>query len=392
MKYDFETLLSRKGMGSAKWDAMLQNDIKVSDGIVPLSVADMEFKNAPEIVEGLKQYLDKMVLGYTQATDSYYQAVINWMKNRFEYHVEKEWISETSGVISALNILVNSLTQKGDGILIMRPVYYPFTRVIEMHGRKVVATELINDNGNYTIDFDDFENKAADENTKMLILCSPHNPIGRVWSKAELEKVAEICLKHNVFIISDEIHNDLIMPPFKHTVLATLSDEVADNCAICTAPSKTFNLAGMQISNIIIKNEKYRKKFRDYREKNSEMFRNALSYKACEIAYTQCESWLEQLITKIQENRDIVLDFFKENFPEFKVSPLQGTYLMWIDFTSLNIDHLELEKRMTNSAQVFLDEGYIFGDSGKGFERINIACPSDVLIKALERIKKEFKS
>ena len=282
MKYDFETLVSRKEAGSHKWNAMYKNNPQLGDDIVPFSVADMEFKNAPEIIEGLKEYLDTHIMGYTGATESYYESVLDWMQQRHGFRPKKEWIVETAGVVPAIYQMVQSFTEPEDGVMIMTPVYYPFSEAVVRSGRRLVETELKNNSGYYEIDFMDFEGKASHDDVKMLILCSPHNPIGRIWTREELTRIAQICIRHHVFIISDEIHADLILPGYEHVSMGTLGDNYLDNCAICTAPSKTFNLAGFQTSNILIPNGVYRNKLTKARGYFS---LNILGYQACELAY-----------------------------------------------------------------------------------------------------------
>ncbi len=389
MKYDFETLVSRKNVGSSKWNLMSKTNEKVTDDIVPFSVADMEFKNPPEIIDGLKRYLDSSILGYTQATDEYYKAVCNWMEKRHEWKIKKEWIIEFSGVVPALYTIVRALTKEEDGVLIMTPVYYPFYKAIEDNKRKVVKSQLMLCEDHYEIDFEDLEEKAKLESTKLMILCNPHNPVGRVWSEDELIKIGKICIDNNVLIVSDEIHFDLIMPGFKHTVFASISEEFANNSVICTAPSKTFNLAGLQTSNIIVPNKRIKDKIAsEKRTASGNSGLNIFGYKACGIAYNECEEWLDELIQVLDRNKKIVENFVKTHLPEIKVFNLEGTYLQWLDFRNLEKDHRALEKFMTTEAMIFLDEGYVFGDEGRGFERINLACPSNVLEAALERLLK----
>lgn len=392
MKYDFETLVSRKNVGSSKWNLMQKLKRDVSDGIVPFSVADMEFKTPPQIVEGLKKYIDSSVFGYTEATEEYYEAVCNWMEKRHNWKIKKEWITEFSGVVPALFTIVRALTKEDDGVLLMTPVYYPFYNAIEKNKRKVIKNELVLLNGKYEIDFEDLEEKAKQESTTLLILCNPHNPVGRVWSEEELKKIGRICIDNNVLVVSDEIHFDLIMPGFKHTVFANISEEFAEASVICTAPSKTFNLAGLQASNIIVPNKNIRYKILKERRLaigNSGL--NMFGYKACEIAYNECEEWLDELIEVLYENKKLVEDFMKTNLTEVKIIELQGTYLQWLDFREFEKDHKILENFMLKEAMLFLDEGYIFADGGQGFERINLACPTNVLKDALDRLHEAVK-
>lgn len=391
MKYDFETLIDRTLKGSAKWQGMKEINPDVPDGIVPLSVADCDLKLAPEIQAGLIEFMQNdPVLGYSAPTDEYYQSVINWMMNKFNYSIEKEWIVLSNGVVPALGDGVGAFTKADEGVIIFTPVYYPFYKAIENNGRKIVKCPLINNEGHYEIDFALFEKLAKDSKNTLLILCSPHNPISRVWSKEELEKVAKICLENNIIILSDEIHEDLIMPGYKHTPVATLSEEIADITVTCTAPSKSFNIAGLQGSNIIIKNPELREKFVLQQSKKGFHTLNTISFEATRLAYSKGTAWLDAFKELIYQNYQMLTAFIQEKLPKVKVTPLEGTYLVWLDFRAYNLDYKELEKKMIH-ANIYLDEGYVFGDEGKGFERVNIATPSKVLQEALNRIYEEFK-
>ena len=387
MRYDFETLVKRKYVGSSKWDAMLHIKPDLLDEIIPFSVADMEFMNAPEVSEGLAEFIKSTVLGYSRPTVAYFDAVIGWMKRRHDFDVKREWIIGYPGVVPALFQLTKHLTSPGDGIIIMPPVYYPFMLAVKNADCKLVENELLFQDGRYEIDFDDLEKKAERPENKLLILCSPHNPVGRVWTRIELERVGEICIANNVMVISDEIHADLVMPGHKHTMFASISEEFAKNSIICTAPSKTFNIAGLQSSNIIIPNDKLRKSCADNKLKQGMMSCNIIAYKACEIAYNKCGPWLSELLTVLEENRKLIKEYIETNIPVIKVIDLEGTYLQWLDCRGLGLGHQELEKIMIDKAQLFFDEGYIFGSGGEGFERMNIACPSYILKATLERLK-----
>ncbi|MBR5005045.1 MAG: pyridoxal phosphate-dependent aminotransferase [Erysipelotrichaceae bacterium] len=390
MKYDFTTLVDRSNMGSFKWNGMKRLYPDVPSGIVPFSVADMELKNPPEVIEGLKKYLDEAILGYTGPTDAYYDAVISWMKRRHNWDIKKEWFVTTTGVVTGFQAAIKSVIEPGDGVIILSPVYYPFSSAIKRFDGEVVSVELINKNGEYFIDFDALKTACENPKNKMLLFCSPHNPIGRVWTKEELEQIGELCLKNDVIIVSDEIHHDLVMPGATHTVFATLSKELEDHMIICTSPSKTFNLAGMQTSNILIPNETLREKYVAAINEISKTSLNALGYKACELAYNEAENWLEELLKLIQHNCDVVCKCMRTYFPEVVISPLQGTYLLWLDFRSFNLSKEALEEKMIKEALWFTDEGYLFGDGGIGFERINLACPTWVLEEALLRLRKAF--
>lgn len=387
MKYDFETMVDRKNQGSEKWEMMYRMKPDVKEGVVPLSVADMEFKNAPEIINGLKDYLDKTILGYTTGTDKFYNSVINWMKRRHDFEIEKEWIVNTSGIVPAFFNAIRTFSNVGDGVIIMSPVYYPFYRAIKLQNREIVDCQLIEKDGYYTINYELIEELAKESKNKILLFCSPHNPVGRVWKKEELEKVAEIVLKYDLLLLSDEIHHDLIMPVYKHTVFQTISDELAEKTITFTAPSKSFNLAGMNLSNVIIKNKEIRDVFiKGLEEVNGGTF-TALGYKSCEIAYNECEEWFEECLSVIDKNQRLLKEFFDTNFPNIKSRYIEGTYLQWVDFRALNLTNDELENLMVQEADLFLDEGYIFGEAGSGFERFNLAVPTKVLEESLNRLK-----
>ena len=388
MKYDFETLVNRRNTGAHKWEGMYSVLPNAGDEIVPLSVADMELKNPPAIIEGLKEYLDKTILGYTGETENYYKSVISWMERRHGFSPKKEWFVMTAGVVPAIKEMVGAFTKDGDSVLMLTPVYYPFYSSVEANGRTVLGSELILEGTKYSIDFDDFEEKAKRPETTLCILSSPHNPIGRIWTKDELLRLCEICLENHVFIISDEIHFDLIMPGYEHVSMGTFEEKYLNNCAICTAPSKTFNLAGLQTSNIFIPNEEYRNKITSARGYFS---LNIFGYKACELAYDKCEEWLDELLLFLDGNRKFVEEFVEKNIPEVKVHSLEGTYLMWLDFRAWGMTKEEQEDFMVHKAEAIFDEGYVFGEGGIGFERINIACPRFVLEQTLERIVKAKK-
>ncbi len=393
MKYDFEHVIDRSKIGSSKWAAMSKANPDIPEGIVPFSVADMELKNAPEIFQGLRDYLDvdQLSLGYTSPTDSYKEAVKGWMKRRHNWDVDMSWNVLSPGVVAGFFAAIRALSQPGDGVIIFSPVYYPFKMAIELNDRVLTDVPLVDTGMHYEIDWDAFEAAAKDARNKLLLFCSPHNPVGRVWTREELDRLSAICLASDVTVLSDEIHHDLIMPGYQHTVYAKLSEQAEQNCVVFTAPSKTFNLAGIHTSNILVPNQTIREKLAQEMFKNSMFTLNALGYKACEIAYTQCDAWLDQVIDLISHNAKLVEAFMAEHIPEIKVYPLEGTYLQWWDCRALFKDDQEMEKFMKEEAYLFLDEGYLFGETGKGFERINIACPTHVLQEALERLNAALK-
>lgn len=391
-KYDFETTISKKGQGSYKWEQMYKVSPDVEEGIVPLSVADMELKIAPEITEGIKKYLDEAIPGYTGTYENYYKAVTGWMERRHGFQIEKEWIVTSPGVVSAIYDCVKAYTEEGEGVITFTPVYYPFYSAIKDNGRKLVQCELINNDGYYEIDFEKFEELAKEEDNRLFILCSPHNPVGRVWKKEELEKIGEIALRNNLIIVSDEIHSDIVMPGKKHFILQMLSEELAEITVTCTAPTKSFNLAGIGISNIIIKNSRLRKKFSAEQGKSASHVFAALGYKACELAYTKGEEWFDEFILLIDKNQKMVNQFFENKFVNIKAPLIEGTYLQWIDFRALSMRKEELKKFFNEKLKVFMSEGYTFGEGGDGFERMNLAAPSKVIEKALENIYSGIKT
>lgn len=391
MKYDFETVKKRYGTGSFKWDEMKKYGVKESEDIIPFSVAEMEFVTAPEIVEALKKELDESIMGYAAPTENYLETVCEWMRTRHEWNAKPEWILPSHGIVDAFFTAVRTFSKEGEGVILNTPVYYPMYLAIEKQGRKLIDNPLKKSGSRYEIDFDDLERKAADPNTKLLILCSPHNPCGRVWTREELSKIGDICLKNNVLVISDEIHFDLVMPGHKHTVFASISEEFANNCVVCTAPSKTFNIAGLQTSNIFIPNPELREKFlNSLTLSNPSPKCNILGYCASEAAYKNCAAWLDEALSVIDANRKLICGFVARELPSIKVYDLEGTYLLWLDFNGLGLNYKELEKINHGEAKLFFDEGYIFGKGGEGFERWNIACPTRYIQEALERLKKFY--
>ena len=392
MSYDFTTLRSRLQDGSSKWMAAQKLYPALDCDTLPLSVADMEFPTAPKIVAGLKQLLDESVLGYTQPTQRYRQAVADWMLRRHNFTVAPEDITVTPGVVPAIYNAVKCFTQPGQGVIVMSPVYFPFYRAVAQNQRYLVNCPLLCDEQlHYTIDFDRFEQLAADSQNAMLILCNPHNPVGRVWTEEELTRIGQICQVHDLVVVSDEIHADLIMPGNRHRPLASLSPDFAQRCITCTAPTKTFNLAGLEVSNSIISNPQYRARFQLGLEQNGVTSVNIMGLRGCEIAYNQCEDWLEELLQVIDGNRRLAEEFLAKYLPEVRTAPLQGTYLLWMDLRSWKMTDCELEAFMQQKAHLFLDEGYIFGQGGCGFERVNLAAPAKTIRGALERLYKAKK-
>lgn len=388
MRYDFETVIRRENVGSGKWNEIKETLGFYPEGVIPFSVADMEFDMVPEVREGLKKYLDESVMGYANMTDAYREAVCSWEERRHGWKILPEWIRDTPGVINAFFTAVKAFTEPGDGVMLMTPVYYPMYFAVSRHGRTLVDNPLLRDGDTYRIDFDDFERKAADPNTKLLILCSPHNPSGRVWTREELERLGRICVDNHVLVVSDEIHCDLLAPGQRHIPFGSLGEEFAMSSIVCTAPSKTFSLAGLQTANAIIANQELRDAF--YREQQKDDGNpkcNILGLEGCRLAYTYGEAWLEECLQVIDTNRRIITDFLAREFPQIQVMKLEGTYLLWMDFRGLGIECHELARILKEEAYLFLDEGYIFGEAGEGFERWNLAAPTKYVEEGLERLK-----
>ena len=390
MKYNFDTVLERPD--SLKWKAMKMIKPDVSPNVVPFTVADMEFPLAPEINKGLKEFLDEAVLGYTARGESYYKAVIGWMENRHNWKIEKEWIIGMNSVLDGVAGAVKTFTEPGDGIIVMTPIYNPFYTIIENYGRRIIRSPLIEKEGYYEINFENLKENAKMDKAKMIIFCSPHNPVGRVWMKQELEKVVQIAVDNNLTIVSDEIHQDLIMPGKEHTVLANISAEAAKITITCTSATKSFNLAGVPNANIIISDETLRAKFKEGIEASPYDVVNAISAKACEIAYENGGQWIDSLNKQVYENQKIVKEFFDEKFPIIKTRITEGTYLQWIDFRDTNIAEKDLEDLFINKAEVFFNNGSMYGEEAEGFFRMNVACPKKVIEDALLRLESVLSS
>lgn len=392
MSYDFDVVVDRSSSNSLKWDIeglgkrfKLEND---SD-YLPLWVADMDFKAAPHIIEALQTSLEHGIFGYPMLKKDSHAALIWWMKQRHHWDIAHEWVSTTPGIVPALNFIIRALTEVGDGVIIQEPVYGPFRKTVEVNERKVINNQLKVTDGYYEMDFEDLEEKAKQPSTKLLILCSPHNPVGRVWHPEELRQLGEICQRHGVIVVSDEIHHDLVMPGYSHTVYATLGESFAASSVICTAPTKTFNLAGMQCSSLIIPNAEIKKKIDKELEKSSIAEPNLFGIIATSAAYSpQGAAWLDAMLDYINETLTFMDEFIKTNMPMVKLHKQEGTYLSWLDFSALGLSNEELDKKLKEEAKVLLNPGVWFGQAGQGYMRINLACPRSIVQTALERIAK----
>lgn len=389
MNYDFTTLPNRRGQPSIKWRGML-DEADVPQGIIPLTVADMEFAMAPEIIDGLHRHINEMIFGYTYPNADFISAVQHWMKTRHAFDVKPEWIALTTGVVPAFFTAIKALSKKGDRIVIMPPVYPPFFMAVERQKRNLIECPLIkNKDGFYEIDFDLFSNICKTKKPKILLFCSPHNPVGRVWKKNELEKLAEICLKHHVFILADEIHHDIVMPGHTHTVLQTLSPEVARNTITHTSLSKTFNLAGMMLNVNFISDKKVRDAFNAELDKQGLHICTALGFKAYEIAYTSCAAWLDELLTVIDTNQKLVTSSLTDT--KVQAAPIEGTYLQWLNFRKLHLNDADLTRFLQEKALLYVNDGYTFGKTGSGFARLNLAAPTAKIQEAVTRLKQALK-
>lgn len=395
MPYHFDQIISRVGTGSTKWDFFghggspveLEGDARINAPL-PLWVADMDFPSPPEVVEALVERARHGFFGYTGLTKSYYETVIHWMRSRHGWEIEKDWIVNTPGVVTALFQLVQTFVKPGEKVIVQPPVYHPFYYAIEENEAVIVRNPLRYNAGHYEMDFDDLAVKAADPNVKMLLLCHPHNPIGRVWTPDELRRLGEICRTNDVLVVSDEIHGDLILPGYSFTPYATLGNELAQNAIICTAPSKTFNLPGLKMSNIIIPNPSLRETFKKTLSRSGIYGANVFGVVALQAAYQHGADWLAELLVYLEENYRFLKNYLQEKLPHIKPAPLQATYLVWLDCRDLGLDDETLKKAILEDAKVYLDEGTIFGPEGSGFMRINIACPRTMLAEALERVKR----
>ena len=382
--YDFESIVERVKTGAIKHD-MAPEPVK-SAGFIPLTIADMEFKTAPAVQAAVMKAAEHGVYGYTYADDAYFSAVRAWMERRHGYSPEQESMFNTAGVVTALGMAVRAFTAEGDGVVIQPPVYPPFRFAVRNNGRTLLENPLVLKDGHYEMDFSGLETLCKEKAPKLLILCSPHNPVGRVWTAQELARLGEICVKYGVFVIADEIHADIVHHGGKHTVFATI-DGMAEHCAVCTAVSKTFNLAGLSCSNIFIADKKRQEAFQKVFMRESSEIIPYFARAATIAAYNEGEAWLSQFSAMVGRNFDVLDAFLKERLPMLKLIEAQGTYLAWVDMRSLALSDEALEKLMLEKAFLALDEGYIFGTGGSGFERINLALPQVELERALLRME-----
>ncbi|MGD9158326.1 MAG: MalY/PatB family protein [Desulfobacteraceae bacterium] len=388
MKYDFDKTISREMSGSVKWDL---RESRGGKDIIPMWVADMDFQAPSEIIKAIVKRAEHGIFGYTYPSDAYKESVVNWMKNRHSWEIEKDWITITPGVVPALSIALNAYTKPGDNIVIQPPVYHPFKKVIESNDRVVVENNLIRRERYYSMDFENLEH-ILKEGVSMLVLCSPHNPVGRVWSTEELQKLVDLCSRYETLIVSDEIHSDLIMPGYRHNVMSEIYPENSKGIITFTAASKTFNLAGLSCSNIIIKDSELREAFQKTIQRFSITMPNIFGLITTEAAYNYCEDWLDELCVYIHANYNCLKSFIERRVPKIIVTKLEGTYLAWLDFTGFGLPDEAIDEILFKKARVWLDNGPQFGTGGEGFQRINLACPRGILEQALNRLEMAFNS
>lgn len=388
-KYNFDKYFDRKNTDSIKWDFGMQR--KGRDDLLPLWVADMDFRLPDEVIKDISDRVIHGIFGYTDPGEKYYEPVKNWFSKRHGFLPESAWITVVPGVVYSIACAIRAYTEPGDAVIIQQPVYYPFEETIRLNNRKLVSNQLLYRDGHYEIDFEDFEKKIIDNDVKMFILCSPHNPVGRVWKREELTRMADICQRHDVFVFADEIHSDFVYRGNEHISYMTLGDEYTKRFALATSASKTFNLAGLQVANVLIPDEDARKSFRYQNEANGYSQPNILGMTATASAYRNGEQWVDELIDYLTGNLDYVRDYLRTRLPKIKLVEPEGTYLIWLDFSDVVSDHKELERLIVDEAKLWLDPGIIFGRQSALFERVNIACPRSTVEEAMDRLYSAFK-
>ncbi|MFP4489790.1 MAG: MalY/PatB family protein [Bacteroidales bacterium] len=384
MKYNFDEPVARQGTNSVKYDS--RKDIFGTEDIIPMWVADMDFRCPPAVIEALRKRLDHEILGYTLRREEYFTSLQDWLQKRYSWTVKKEWISFSPGIVPALNICVLAYTEPGDKIIIQPPVYFPFFNAVTDHGRELMLNQLSEKDGYWGFDLEDLEQKAA-KGAKMLILSNPHNPVGRAWKEDELEELAGICRKYGLIILSDEIHSDLVLPGNKHTVMASLTDPIADITITCMAPSKTFNIAGLSTSSMIISNKELKKQFDDMINSLHITGGNIFGTEASIAAYSQGGQWLDELLVYINNNIDYVIDSLGSTKMIKPIRP-EATYMIWLDCRDMGMEPDELNRFFIEKASVGMSPGAIFGMGGEGYMRMNIACPMETVKKAVDNIEK----
>ena len=388
MKYNFDEIIDRRDTNSLKYD--FPELYGKPANAIPLWIADMDFRIPPMIMAAVQKCADHGIYGYAETKEDYLDAVAGWFAKVHGYHVKTDWIVKAPGVVFALGMLIQGLTAPGDAIVIQKPLYPPIEGTIVANNRVAIDNPLVYSQGRYAVDLEDFERKIAENNARMFVLCNPHNPVGRVWTREELYNMGRICQKHDCLVVSDEIHCDIVFEGHKHLVFSTVCEEFADFSVICTAPSKTFNLAGLQASNTFISNEELRARFKRAILASGYHQLGTMGIAACQAAYEHCEDWRRELVQYLAQNATFVYEYLAAEIPEIKAVPLEGSYLQWVDFNRLGLPHEQLIEKL-NRAKVWPSNGVAFGAAGSGFFRFNLACPRSVLETAMERIAKEFR-
>ena len=385
---DFDKIVDRRNTRCLKYDFAVERNMPAD--VLPLWVADMDFETSSYIEDALIERAKHAIYGYSEVKMEYFNILKNWMKKHHDWDIQRRWLIKTPGVVFALAMAVKAYTEPGDAVLIQQPVYYPFSEVIKDNGRCVVSNTLyLGEDNRYHIDFEDFEKKIVENKIKLFLLCNPHNPVGRVWTKEELTRLGDICVKHHVTVVSDEIHEDFVFKG-KHQVFANIKKEYEEITVTCTAPSKTFNIASLMISNILVPNPELKKKFRHQLDAAGISQLNVLGLVACEAAYEHGEEWYQAMKAYVKENIKFVKQYVEEQLPVVNMVDHEGTYLVWLDFRGTGLGTEELDDMIINKAKLWLDSGKIFGTCGEGFQRINVACPRKVLKEALDRIKQQL--
>ena len=385
MKYDFDEIVPRRGTNAIKWD------MDTDPEVLPMWVADMDFRTAPAVAAALKRRVQHDIFGYATAPKAYYDAITGWFRRRHGWQIRPEWVLHTTGVIPALSAVIKALTQPGDKVLIQTPVYNHFFTSIHNSGCQAAESPLVYRDNTYTIDFDDLERKAADPAVKLMLLCNPHNPAGRVWTPAELHRIGELCLRHDVVVVADEIHCELVMPGFRYTPFASLSEEFARRSVTCASPSKAFNLAGVQVANIFAADAGLRERIARSLEINETGMISPFAIEALTAAYTDGAEWLDALNGYLWENYLFLRDYFARHLPQFPVLPLEGTYLVWADCRAAGLSSDTLTRRLLDEGRLHVNSGSMYGAAGEGFIRLNIACPRKLLAEGLDRLRKVLK-
>ena len=380
MKYDFDTIIPRRGTNSYKWDTPEE------ENVLPMWVADMDFRTAPTIVEALQRRVAHGIFGYTKVPETYYDAVVRWFENRHRWRIDPRWIIYTSGVVPALSAIIKALTVPGDKVIVQTPAYNCFYSSIRNDGCELSANNLIYRDGRYSIDFDDLEAKVADPKAKILLLCNPHNPVGRVWTPEELRHIGDICLRNGVFVVADEIHCELTYEGYDYTPFASRPRRFQQNSVTCVSPSKAFNLAGLQIANIIAADDDVRRRIDRAININEVCDVNPFGVIATIASYNEGGEWLDALRKYLRRNYEYLCHFFEQRLPQYPVLPLEGTYLVWIDCRALGIGSDAMTLRLQEEQKLMINSGTMYGPGGEGFIRLNIACPRTLLVEGLERM------